>query len=282
MRHDVPVHPLYAKGFPSIGCGPCTRATFDCEDERAGRWWWEQDAEKECGIHITPNGQVMRLAEKKWTEAGAESPPPRRNSAFFLRSFDSRLFPSFSCGILELTMPVPTPGREGEASSLVLQELSAQPDLSASAEVPPAGRVARSRASLPRVAPPQFPAVRSRANRFAGRHLDAERRPSLAGLSADAFGIAIGHGLVLHPNSGVCFRRLGRAGGGPLLAAPAGGGDADPLHVPGPGAGGAHAQRQSASLAHSGAGRGAGNHQRVRYAGPAVAHYPDDQQRRIC
>jgi thioredoxin-dependent adenylylsulfate APS reductase len=59
-RHDVPVHPLYAKGFPSIGCGPCTRATFDCEDERAGRWWWEQDAEKECGIHIAPNGQVIR------------------------------------------------------------------------------------------------------------------------------------------------------------------------------------------------------------------------------
>lgn len=59
-QHSVPIHPLYAKGFPSIGCGPCTRATFDCEDERAGRWWWEQDEEKECGIHIAPNGQVMR------------------------------------------------------------------------------------------------------------------------------------------------------------------------------------------------------------------------------
>jgi phosphoadenosine phosphosulfate reductase len=63
LRHDVPVHPLYAKGFPSIGCGPCTRATFGCEEERAGRWWWEQDAEKECGIHITPNGQVMRQVD---------------------------------------------------------------------------------------------------------------------------------------------------------------------------------------------------------------------------
>ena len=62
-QYDVPVHPLYAKGFPSIGCGPCTRATFDCEDERAGRWWWEQDTEKECGIHITPNGQVMRQVD---------------------------------------------------------------------------------------------------------------------------------------------------------------------------------------------------------------------------
>lgn len=62
-RHDVPVHPLYGKGFPSIGCGPCTRAVFDCEDERAGRWWWEQGAEKECGIHIAPDGRVMRQVD---------------------------------------------------------------------------------------------------------------------------------------------------------------------------------------------------------------------------
>jgi phosphoadenosine phosphosulfate reductase len=62
-RHNVPVHPLYAKGFPSIGCGPCTRATFDCEEERAGRWWWEQDAARECGIHITPGGHMMRQAD---------------------------------------------------------------------------------------------------------------------------------------------------------------------------------------------------------------------------
>ncbi|MFN7998155.1 MAG: phosphoadenylyl-sulfate reductase [Bryobacteraceae bacterium] len=62
-EHDVPMHPLYAKGFPSIGCGPCTRATFDCEDERAGRWWWEVNEEKECGIHIAPSGQVMRQVD---------------------------------------------------------------------------------------------------------------------------------------------------------------------------------------------------------------------------
>jgi len=59
-EHNVPVHPLYAKGFPSIGCGPCTRAAFDCEDERAGRWWWERDEEKECGMHVAPNGRVTR------------------------------------------------------------------------------------------------------------------------------------------------------------------------------------------------------------------------------
>ena len=63
LRHDVPVHPLYAKGFPSIGCGPCTRATFDCEDQRAGRWWWEQNTEKECGIHIAPSGQIVRQVD---------------------------------------------------------------------------------------------------------------------------------------------------------------------------------------------------------------------------
>ncbi|HKV08525.1 MAG TPA: phosphoadenylyl-sulfate reductase [Thermoanaerobaculia bacterium] len=49
--HAVPEHPLYAKGFTSIGCAPCTRATAAGEDPRAGRWWWEKNAPKECGIH---------------------------------------------------------------------------------------------------------------------------------------------------------------------------------------------------------------------------------------
>ena len=49
--HDVPVHPLYAKGYTSIGCAPCTRPTAPGEDARAGRWWWEKNAPKECGIH---------------------------------------------------------------------------------------------------------------------------------------------------------------------------------------------------------------------------------------
>lgn len=51
QAHDVPEHPLYAKGFTSIGCAPCTRATAAGEDPRAGRWWWEKNAPKECGIH---------------------------------------------------------------------------------------------------------------------------------------------------------------------------------------------------------------------------------------
>ncbi|HYL05868.1 MAG TPA: phosphoadenylyl-sulfate reductase [Thermoanaerobaculia bacterium] len=49
--HEVPVHPLYARGYTSIGYAPCTRPTSSGEDPRAGRWWWEKNAPKECGIH---------------------------------------------------------------------------------------------------------------------------------------------------------------------------------------------------------------------------------------
>jgi 3'-phosphoadenosine 5'-phosphosulfate sulfotransferase (PAPS reductase)/FAD synthetase len=59
-EHDVPRHPLYALGYTSIGCGPCTRATAAGESERAGRWWWEQDMAKECGLHFSADGRVRR------------------------------------------------------------------------------------------------------------------------------------------------------------------------------------------------------------------------------
>jgi phosphoadenosine phosphosulfate reductase len=59
-RHHVPLHPLYARGYTSIGCAPCTRAVSPGEDERAGRWWWELDAKKECGIHFGADGVVRR------------------------------------------------------------------------------------------------------------------------------------------------------------------------------------------------------------------------------
>lgn len=48
----IPVNPLHARGYPSIGCEPCTRAVKPGEDERAGRWWWEQDRKAECGLHV--------------------------------------------------------------------------------------------------------------------------------------------------------------------------------------------------------------------------------------
>ena len=47
----VPIHPLHKKGYPSIGCGPCTRAVKPGEHPRAGRWWWENPESKECGLH---------------------------------------------------------------------------------------------------------------------------------------------------------------------------------------------------------------------------------------
>lgn len=48
----VPLHPLHQKGFPSIGCEPCTRAIRANEDLRAGRWWWLNQQSKECGLHL--------------------------------------------------------------------------------------------------------------------------------------------------------------------------------------------------------------------------------------
>lgn len=50
-QHNVPYNPLHDKGFVSIGCAPCTRAIKDGEDFRAGRWWWEDNSKKECGLH---------------------------------------------------------------------------------------------------------------------------------------------------------------------------------------------------------------------------------------
>jgi phosphoadenosine phosphosulfate reductase len=47
----IPFSPLHDRGFLSIGCEPCTRAVAPGEDERAGRWWWEREEKKECGLH---------------------------------------------------------------------------------------------------------------------------------------------------------------------------------------------------------------------------------------
>jgi phosphoadenosine phosphosulfate reductase len=51
---DVPYNPLHDRFFPSIGCAPCTRAIALGEDFRAGRWWWEDENAKECGLHVEP------------------------------------------------------------------------------------------------------------------------------------------------------------------------------------------------------------------------------------
>jgi phosphoadenosine phosphosulfate reductase len=57
--HQVPFNPLHEKGYPSIGCEPCTRAIQPGEDIRAGRWWWESPDSKECGLHVV-DGKLVR------------------------------------------------------------------------------------------------------------------------------------------------------------------------------------------------------------------------------
>lgn len=56
----VPYNPLHDKGYPSIGCEPCTRAIQPGEDVRAGRWWWENADSKECGLHVV-DGKLIRI-----------------------------------------------------------------------------------------------------------------------------------------------------------------------------------------------------------------------------
>ena len=56
--HSVPYNPLHDQFMPSIGCAPCTRAIAVGEDFRAGRWWWESNDIKECGLHVKPHSAV--------------------------------------------------------------------------------------------------------------------------------------------------------------------------------------------------------------------------------
>ena len=57
-EHNVPYNALHDRGYPSIGCAPCTRAIQPGEDQRAGRWWWEHPDTKECGLHVAPQLKV--------------------------------------------------------------------------------------------------------------------------------------------------------------------------------------------------------------------------------
>jgi phosphoadenosine phosphosulfate reductase len=68
----VPTNALHQRGFPSIGCAPCTRAVQPGEDERAGRWWWEQPASRECGLHVDPQGRLVRTKPAPAHEPGYE------------------------------------------------------------------------------------------------------------------------------------------------------------------------------------------------------------------
>jgi len=59
--NNVPYNPLHDRGYPSIGCEPCTRAVQPGEDVRAGRWWWENPETKECGLHVVGEKPVRKL-----------------------------------------------------------------------------------------------------------------------------------------------------------------------------------------------------------------------------
>jgi phosphoadenosine phosphosulfate reductase len=58
--HNVPYNELHDHFFPSIGCEPCTRAVAVGEDFRAGRWWWESESAKECGLHVNAAQEMSR------------------------------------------------------------------------------------------------------------------------------------------------------------------------------------------------------------------------------
>ena len=62
VKLGVPVNELHSKCFLSIGCAPCTRAIKPGEPERSGRWWWETDNAKECGLHVGKSGELVRSA----------------------------------------------------------------------------------------------------------------------------------------------------------------------------------------------------------------------------
>ena len=68
--HDVPYNALYDAGYTSIGCAPCTRPTRSGEDPRAGRWWWEKDTPKECGINFV-HGRIEPQHRSRERAAGA-------------------------------------------------------------------------------------------------------------------------------------------------------------------------------------------------------------------
>lgn len=69
QQNNVAYNPLHDQFFPSIGCEPCTRAISQGEDFRSGRWWWEDESAKECGLHVTQIGQHVKntTSEEKAT-----------------------------------------------------------------------------------------------------------------------------------------------------------------------------------------------------------------------
>jgi phosphoadenosine phosphosulfate reductase len=81
-EHRLPMHPLYERGYASIGCAPCTRALAEGEDERAGRWWWEAGGDRECGLHHASPSERLESVRQQLDDdvrrrgtAGSETAP---------------------------------------------------------------------------------------------------------------------------------------------------------------------------------------------------------------
>jgi phosphoadenosine phosphosulfate reductase len=66
-KNNVPYNALHDRGFPSIGCAPCTRAVEPGQDIRSGRWWWESPEHKECGLHRSPAHRNLAPANETVT-----------------------------------------------------------------------------------------------------------------------------------------------------------------------------------------------------------------------
>ncbi len=64
-KNNVPYNKLHDKGYPSIGCEPCTRAIMQGEDIRSGRWWWEKPEHKECGLHLNSRSSKSNQEVKR-------------------------------------------------------------------------------------------------------------------------------------------------------------------------------------------------------------------------
>ncbi len=73
-RNNIPYNALHDKGYPSIGCQPCTRAIREGEDPRAGRWWWELASQKECGLHLDNNRGINDIIDRELDLKGIGCP----------------------------------------------------------------------------------------------------------------------------------------------------------------------------------------------------------------